>query len=323
MTTFGDQVFQFGGEAVGSGSNYPGDYGYSANNREGNKVYYVNNITGSSSNDGLSWRYPFAQVSQAITASEAARALLTANNQNVRNRIFVQGTATAYTKLTALPLYCDIIGIGADVRGNGEGIPRIGSDTVAESGCVVSSTVRGLYIKDIQFQAGLNMYPFQCTNMFRSTFEDCSFMTNGAATGNPYAAFHAAGAVGSFTMRRCFFGSNASIDTEPDIGFKIAGTVWHNCLVEDCFITGLTGVQISSSMNNVTCFGSMFKNNYIGQGSQEMVIGVNDDTPGGANRGYIIFAGNYFDATTAMDLESDSTARAIGNYSANAFVAGT
>jgi hypothetical protein len=241
----------------------------------------------------------------------------------MRNRIYVQGTKTAYTKLTALPLYCDIIGIGASVRGTNDGIPRIGSDTVAESGCVISATVRGLYVKNIQFQAGIDQYCFQCTGMYRSTFEDCSFMTNGSATGNPTAAIHTAGAVGSLIFRRCFIGSNASIDTEPDIGFKIAGAAWHNCLVEDCFIVGITGVQISSSMSAVRCFGSMFKNNYIGSGSQIMTKGVDDDTTGGASRGYIIFAGNYFDATAAMDLESDTTARAIGNYSVNGFVAGT
>ena len=318
MTTFGDQVFQFGGEAVGSGSNYPGDYGYSANHTDGNRVYYVNNITGSdTANDGLSWRYPFAQVSKAITASETARALLTTNNQNVRNRIYVQGTKTAYTKLTALPLYCDIIGIGANIRGTNEGVARIGSDTVAENGCVISTTVRGLYVKNIQFQAGINGYPFQCTNMYRSVFEDCGFMTNGAATGNPAAAFHVAGAAGSIVMRRCFFGSSCSVDTEPDIGFKLAGTYWHNCLVEDCFICGLTaGIQVASGCTNN--WGSIFKNNFIGDASQTMAIGVDDNSEGHA---HIIYAGNYIKATAALDLEVDGDARAIGNYAANAFVA--
>jgi hypothetical protein len=281
----------------------------------------VNNIVGTSGADGLSWKTAMAEVSEAITASEAHRATLTADNAYIRNRIFVQGTATAYTKITALPLYCDLIGIGAGVRGHGTGIPRIGSDSTAESGCVCSATVRGLYLQNIQFQAGLDKYPFQVGNMFRSKIEDCSFMTNGVATGNPTAAFHAAGAVGSLEMRRCFFGSNASIDTEPDIGFKIAGTHWHNNLVEDCFITGKTGISVSSS--TTYAWGSIFKNNYIGQGSQEMVTGVDDNSPGGANRGYIVYAGNYIDATTAMDLESDTTARAIGNYAANGFVAGT
>jgi len=323
MTTFGDGVFQYGGEAVGSGSNYPGDYGYSTgHNTEGNRVYYVNNITGSdTANDGLSWRYPFAQVSAAITASEAHRATLTANNQHVRNRIYIQGTATAYTKITALPLYCDMIGIGANVRGTNDGVPRIGADTGAESdgGCVCSATVRGLYMSGLQFQAGSAKYPFQVANMFRSTIEDCSFMTNGAATGNPAAAFYAAGAVGSLTMKRCFFGSSASIDTEPDIGFKIAGTHWHNNLVEDCFITGITGIQVSSACTYA--WGSMFKNCYIGDGSQTMTIGIDDNCTGGASRGYILYVGNYMKADTSFDLESDKVNRVIGCYAAGALVA--
>jgi hypothetical protein len=318
MTTFGDQVFQFGGAAVAS-DGYPGDYAYTTGgNAEGARTYYVNNITGASTNDGLSWRYPFAQVSQAITASEAHRATLTTNNQYVRNRIFVQGTKTAYTKLTALPLYCDIIGIGADVRGTNDGVPRIGSDTVAESGCVISTTVRGLYVKNIQFQAGKDKYPFQCTNMFRSVFEDCSFMTNGAATGNPAIGFRVTGAIGSIAMRRCFFGSSASIDTEPDIGIKVEGTHFHNCLFEDNVICGKTaGVQIDSAC--VWNWGSVFKNNVVGDASQTMAIGFDDDSVAGT--AHILYCGNYIKATAALDLETDGAARAIGNMAANAFVA--
>ena len=44
---------------------YPGDY-YG-------RIYYVNNITGDSSYDGLSWDTPFDEVSTAITASETYR----------------------------------------------------------------------------------------------------------------------------------------------------------------------------------------------------------------------------------------------------------
>ena len=104
MTTFGDQVFQFGGQPVAS-QGYPGDYTYTADNLDGAKTYYVNNITGSSTNDGLSWKNAMDQVSTAVTASEAHRATLTTNNGNVRNTIYVQGTKTAYTLITALPLY--------------------------------------------------------------------------------------------------------------------------------------------------------------------------------------------------------------------------
>ncbi len=86
---------------------YPGE-GYTG------EVYYVNNITGSSGNSGLTWGDAMDQVSTAITASETQRALQSGTtNDYVRNIIYVQGTGTAYTKLTALPLHCDIVGLGA------------------------------------------------------------------------------------------------------------------------------------------------------------------------------------------------------------------
>ena len=143
-------------------------------------------------------------------------------------------------------------------------------------------------------------------------------MTNGVATGNPAVGFRAAGSLGSVIMRRCFFGSSCSIDTEPDIGIKVEGTHFHNCLFEDNHICGLTnGVWITSACT--TNWGSMFKNNVVGDASQTMAIGFNDDSTGG--QAHIIYAGNYIKATAALDLETDGAARAIGNMAANAFVA--
>ena len=288
------------------------------------RTYFVNNITGVSTNDGLSWANAVAEVSQAVTLSEAYRELggdpgdrTATTNDYVRNTIVVQGTGTAYTKLTALPSYCDIVGIGANVRGTNQGVPRIGSDTVAESGCAVTDTVRGLGVYNMQFQAGINKYCLSVASMYRSEFVNCSFMTNGAATGNPTAAIYSSAAMGSVVFKDCFIGSSCSVDTEPDIGMKIEGTHFHNCLVEDCFICGLQGVTIASTcVNN---WGSMFKNNYIGDASQTMSICVNDDSAGHA---HIVYAGNYLRASgIALDLETDGGGRAIGNYEINGFVA--
>jgi len=291
------------------GAGYPGDYP--------GRVYYVNNITGDSSYDGLSWETPFAEVSEAVTASETFRALPSGTtNDYVRNIIYVQGTGTAYTALTALPLYCDIIGIGAEVRGTNQGVPRIGADTGAANGCVITDTVRGLNIYNIQFQAGAAKTCFGCTNMFRSGFYNCSFMTNGAATGNPAYGFRAIGAIGSIVMKDCFFGSSASIDTEPDIGISLEGTHVHNCHFEGNFICGLTaGVVVAYAC--IWNWGTIFKSNFIGSASQQMAIGIDDNT--GTNKAHIMYCGNYIHATAAGTLVSDGTARWIANYEDNGF----
>ena len=165
--------------------------------------YYVNNITGSDSMNGRSWARAFASISAAVTASEAYRALKATTNEYIRNRIFIQGTGTAYATLTALPSYCDMIGVGADPRGNGAGIVRIGPDSGAFDGVLLSATVRGLNVYNIQFQAGVGKYSFKGTNLFRSRFENCVFATNGSPGGAPAAGFE---------MGIC--GGGASGDTE-------------------------------------------------------------------------------------------------------------
>jgi len=216
-------------------------------------------------------------------------------------------------------LYTDIIGLGADPRGNGAGIARIGSDTVAESGVVLSSTVRGLNLYNLQFQAGINKYCWQHASLFRSRIENCTFMTNGSATGNPTGAFRSTTAMGGVVMEDCVIGgSNCSIDTEPDTGLIIGGTHFHTCIVRNCQIYGLAGMTVASTV--IASWGSIVKDNIFGDGSQAMAICINDDQTGGY--GHIVYAGNYLLATgAAMDVEDDGD-RCIGNYEKNAFAAG-
>jgi hypothetical protein len=112
---------------------FPEASGEVALNYNPGKIYYVNNITGSATNNGLTWASAVDQVSTAITLSEAARLAswggATLTNHNLRNTIFVQGTGTAYTSLTELPSFCDIVGVGACPFGDGSGIVVIGTNT--------------------------------------------------------------------------------------------------------------------------------------------------------------------------------------------------
>ena len=81
------------------------------------ETYYVDNVTGvgSDSNDGLSWSSAVATITQAITLSNAYRAV-TANAQK-RNTIFISGGVYSET-VSALPSRCDIVGIGTACTGN-------------------------------------------------------------------------------------------------------------------------------------------------------------------------------------------------------------
>jgi len=182
---------------------HPGDY-YG-------QIYFVNNITGNSGYDGLSWATPFDEISTAITASEAFRQFpVDATNDYQRNIIYVQGTGTAYGNLTALPSYCDLIGIGANPRGNGSGICMIIDNTTEDAIEVGAAGVRGLYMAN--FQVGCTLmgdtgYAMDLAKVFRSTFENCVFWNK--ITGGVRLVL-----AGGVTFSDCHIGGG---DTSPAI----------------------------------------------------------------------------------------------------------
>lgn len=275
------------------------------------EIYYVNNITGDSDNDGLSWEHPFDEVSTAITAVAAYQAALDTNNQNVRCRIVVQGTGTAYTAITSLPSYCDIIGLGADCFGNGAGIARIGADSGTSDGVDATATARGVNFYNIQFQAGNNGYAFRGTSLFRSGFYHCCFATNGSPGGAPAAGIDL-DIAGGVVWDDCLWLNQSSTANQFTVGMTITSTHFHGCVVKDCHIGGDTGVLIASTC--VNAWGSRFQDCYIGQLSETCAIGVDDN----ATTGHIIYMHCAVQATDAFDLVNNAN-RIIGCTVTNAF----
>ena len=301
-THFTGQVFHLDGKPV-DGGGYPLDYP--------GKVYHVNNISGLSGNDGLTWEKAMDAPATAIAAAEVYRATFATNNQNIRNRIYIQGTATAYDTITELPQYCDIIGLGADPSGNGAGIARIGPDTGAYDGVLLSASARGVNFYNLQFQAGVGKYPFKGTNMFRSKFHNCVFTSNGSPGGDPAAGFEM-GIMGGVAMKDCLWNNQSSVGVQHTVGMNITSTHFHGCRIENCYIAGDTGVAIASGCING--WGSWFKDCYIGQLGGTCAIGVDDN----ATVGNILYINCSVQATDAFDLVHNAN-RIIGCYVTNAF----
>jgi hypothetical protein len=296
------QRAQLGTLVYGAVGGYPGDY-------PGN-IYYVNNVTGSATNDGLSWDTPFAQIATAVTAVGTFQALQT----DVESRciIYIAGTATAYTGLTALPSYCDMVGVGASVLGNGSGIARIGSDTAAEDGVLIaaSTIVRACNFYNLQFQAGTAKSCFSVWGVYRCEFHNCAFMVNGVATSatTGFTCSKGSGVI----MDNCHWGSASNI--EPTVGLDVTGTHWHHCKVTNCEITGLTAaVRLASGTTST--YGSVFMDNIIGSQYGTAAIGIDDN----ATVGQCLFAGNYINATKSNELTNNNTLRFPGNIVAAAF----
>lgn len=290
-----------GGAAYGG---YPGA-GYLG------QEYFVNNVSGDSQHDGSDWDNAVDQVSTAAALWETFRARLTTNDQNVRARIYVQGTATAYDALTTPFSYCDVVGIGADPSGNGAGIARIGADSGVSDGCDFTGSMRGVNWENIQFQAGSGGYAFRGTNLFRSNFSHCTVTSNGSPGGAPAAGVDL-DIAGGVNFYDCLWNNQSSVGNQFVVGMTITGTHFHGCKVKDCHIGGDTGVLIGSTV--VNAWGSIFQGCYIGQLSETCAIGVDDN----ATTGHIVYAGCYVQATDAFDLV-DNANRIIGCTVTNAF----
>ncbi len=223
------------------------------------RVYYVNNITGSSGANGLSWTDPFDQLDNAITAAEAfrqagERAPSVSTNDYIRNTIVMQATGTAYEPVAALPNYCDIIGLGATPRGNGSGIVRIdgaGADAMAGS-------ARGLGLYNLQAMqsSAVSFYGLDLLVCFRTTIENCGFVNNGSGGIRVVQG-------GSIVMRDVHCGH----DTYAQIyGLEVAGGANFNaCLLENCDFHGDTsGVLISNTSGKETVIKDCFASGALG-----------------------------------------------------------
>jgi hypothetical protein len=280
----GDMVYGASNFAY-PGGDYPG------------RVYFVNNITGSDTlNDGLSWDAPFAELSAAITASEAYRATFTAYNRYIHNVIYVQGTETPYAKLTALPLHCDIVGLGNDPRGNGTGIVIIGAggfDAVDSA-----STVRGLNLYNLQFNATGAYYAFDATAIFRSKFVNCAFYNGTSGTRIVTG--------GGIVIQNCIFGGDTAMPSTA-LAVGTAGGNFNNCLVEDSFFYGSTnGFTNGAGLAD----NSLFRNNTV-YGGTDGIIDTTPNTPAA----WMFYVGNYVaGGTRSITATNGSTYRLLGNH---------
>lgn len=205
----------------------------------GGTTYYVNNITGSSTADGLSWNSAHDQVSTAITASEASRLIHpgTTTNDYIMNTIVVQGTGTAYTAVSALPSYARIIGLGATPRGNGTGIARIDGAGAADA---MAGTARGMELYNLQCtqSAAGSFYGLDLATCFRSRIENCGFVNSGSGGIRVVQG-------GSIVMNEVHCGH----DTYAQVyGLEIAGGAnFNDCLITDSDFWGDTAGFLMSN----------------------------------------------------------------------------
>jgi len=275
------------------------------------RTYFVNNITGTSTGDGLSWATAMNEPSVAITASETYRELggveggaSVTTNDYVRNTIIIQGTGTTYAAISELPSYCDVIGLGADPRGDGIGIVVIGDATGATDGA--AGSIRGTNIYNIQFVAGAGDTAMDLAVAYRSVLENCTF------GGNASSAACAIGlnvtSASGLTVRNC---ANIAHATYPVIGFSFAsaGGNFNQCLIEDNMIYGsTTGYSNVGYLSNLT----LVRNNMAFGGN----TGISDTSTQTGDGGLAFYIRNYGSGgSTGMTMTNGAQRHCLDNFS--------
>ena len=264
----------------------------------GGDTFYVNNITGNSTADGLSWNSAVAQPSQAITLSEASRLIHpgTTTNDYIMNTIVVQGTGTAYSAISALPSYARIIGLGGPPRANGTGIVVIDG---AGSASAMAGAARGMELYNIQAgqsSAG-NYYGLDTTVLYRSRIEGCAFVNNA------YGGIHITNG-GGVIMNDVHCGHDTLAQA---YGLKVStGTTFNACLITNSDFAGDdAGVYLQVNGGGKETY---FKDCFAMGGTS----GFEDTIPSDAGNMPFYIRCYGFGTTAGFALTHISTVRSIG-----------
>jgi len=280
------------------------------------RTYYVNNITGSATADGLSWGSAMNLPSVAIAASETYRELgagapTVTTNDYVANTILIQGTNTAYTGITDLGERCYIIGVSAGlIRDAGSGQVRIGSSSTY--GSDDATNARGNTIYNVQFQAGGDtMYAFRNTAWIqRSRFVEVTFRQVAASLESLFYTSNMSGTI----LDRCHFTDAGSPPTHVLYGFYAAGSFTDSQITNCTFHGGTTALlYLANSLQTGSVVGPgnmFFATSAVG--AQNACTEANYTSNGCA-----LLVGNYFSHKNAAQLTDDINWAITGMVSGN------
>lgn len=212
----------------------------------GGRDYYVD-LNIATAGDGLSWDTAFDTIAAAIAASNTSIGLSANRWWARRNQIFVCGDGIN-EDLTVLPEKCDIIGVGADLYDH----PRVLGNHVIAAAKVACRFINMGF--NAEADADIFDIPAGCYGL---SFIDCDFtpMITGALK-----ALEINDAAG-VRIENCNFQIGAGGPSYFDLAIHFEGTIHHDCVIKDCVIVGVAGIQISQAGAN--CFGSIIQDNVI------------------------------------------------------------
>ena len=230
MTTFGDQLFQFGGAPVG----------LPAGGLElcGGKVFFCDPTHGSTSGDATT----------PATANTNLKTVYGLTRDGYNDIVFLLGGATAYNPAAAFTWsnsYCHLIGISPNLPGLGQRARVVALAATALTNCITFSGA-SCYVKNIQFYNGANTAidaGAATVSATRCLFENCFFAGMGDATASGPAtranAFSLTVSGDENVFLNCTIGLDTIIRSGLNSELIMSGVRNHftNCLFQSSSVT--------------------------------------------------------------------------------------
>ncbi len=286
MTTFGDQLFHFGGVPVSGGipiSRWKG------------KTYFVDGLNGSDNNPGEKWTEPKATIASAVTAMNAR--ISWSQTPWAESDVLVIAPGVYAENLTVFPYGCTVIGLGDAFDLNGQrGVtikPSSGSPFDATS-------VINTRIENICFESPDTSVVFQADNFNRNVVVNCLFSGLAGASPTTTRGLEIVKDMTGNWIRNCVFQvvrNGIYINTDNANSKQASGNIIDYCYVRGCDQTG-----IYFDANTVPSY-TQINHCVIGDGATTLALGLDDNT------GQVNVSNTMFTATACDPASADSDSK--------------
>lgn len=292
MTTFGDQVFQFGGVPVSNGQ-IPFV-------RNSGKTYFVDGKNGLSGASGLRPDDAFSTIAAAVTESNG-NIDWSATPWALGDTIIVAPGVYA-ENLTSLPYGGSIIGLGDAFDLNGQR----GVTIKPSSGSPVDCTsVINCHIENICFESPGTSVVFQADNFNRNVVLNCLFSGLPGASPTTTKGLEIVKDMTGNIIKGCVFQvvrNGIYIVTDNGNSKQASGNI-----IEDCYVRGADQTGIYFDANCVPSY-TQINRCVIGDGGTTLALGLDDNT------GIVNVSWTTFTATACDPASGDGDSKYNGCY---------
>ena len=257
LTNFPNGITSFGVPIFGGSQDISGS------------TYFVDNNSGSDSNDGSSWEKAFKTFAKATTISNLD--IARGSDRWARRNTIYYAADTETATLVAFPNKCDVIGVGSYDANKKPGITGIHAP--------VNAGNYGTRFCNILFKATATASPIITLASTSSgiEFHGCTFDGSAGtvtrailATASPFLVVKNCDFFGTFATGYMAFGTG-----------ETAGT-----LIEGNNMHGSAGLGISTVTGTTSSYQTIIKGNFISVTSTGLII--DDDANGGAGILYVL-----------------------------------